>query len=1121
MANKITNVLINETIELAKEIVLPNKNHADDPFSDRIAPLLDAPESKHFLIKLMDVAFRSSNFDRISNYVFDLFKSTNAHENLFSPPESILVRLYRIIGHKFPSISIPLMLNKIQEVTSPVIFFNGSNRFEEHVLKRKKQGIILNINPIGETLIGEFEAKERMDKYIEFLNNKNVNYLSIKLSTIHSQIDAIAHDEVIEECVLRLSKLYHEILKIKESTGIEKFINLDMEEYRDLSITLQTFKRTLNKPEFKTIRAGIVLQAYLPDSFNEAVKLRDWAKERVKKGGAPIKVRIVKGANLEMEKTEASMHGWPLATYSDKMDTDANYKKILLKLLEPSSVASLNVGVASHNIFDLAFCLNLTLKNDLKKFVDFEMLEGMAKSTTIQINKKGVRLILYTPIVEKQNYLNSIAYLVRRLDEGTQDGNFLKEGFNLDIDSEKWNVLKDQFIKSLKKIGSVQIESNRKQNRLSERYEIEDNFKNCPDTDWTSEMNREWIRKIRKKWRNTSSISVIPVVGTNHKNNRPKIYQKNWRKQLPWEYELATREDFKNAIHNSTSWYNKTPDQRYRLLKQAAKHIAEKRADLIGMAVSELGKLPKEVDIEVSEAIDFANYYAESIYELRKENIEYDGSGINLVLSPWNFPVAIPIGGVLASLAAGKRVILKPSQNAAGTAYLISSCLWDAGIPRDAFFFLPCEEKILDSFLSSGNIFDAVILTGSNETAQFLLQRNPYLNLYAETGGKNATIVTALADKEQAIANVINSAFGNSGQKCSATSLLILEKEVFENKQFKLLLKDASESKKVGNPWDFETKIGPITVPINDKLKNVLKNTKQKDWLLKPLIKENQILSPGIKWGITINDFEYRNELFGPILCVMKAENLEEAIELVNGTPYGLTSGIESLSHQEINYWKNRVRAGNLYANRSTTGAIVQRQPFGGIKASSFGFGMKAGGPNYVRQFINHKPDKISKSRIKNDFMSIYQNHFNKEIDYSKIRGQHNIFRYQKAKNAVIIIDEKTKKEDLEIVLLSCETIDLPFTLFSTDANNKFNGKPININELGNILKNTDEDTILRSLIKILPEQFVKECHLNNIHISAQTPNTNGRFELLNYFREQSLSINFHRYGNLMGEKNL
>jgi len=1121
MAIKITNELIDQTIELAKEIQQTSSSHNTNPFSDRLAPLFEAPESKNFLIQLMDVAFRSNNFDRISSYVLNLFNSTEAHKKLFNPSESILVRLYRMIGYKFPSVSIPLMLNQIQEVTSPVIFFNNSPKFKAHVLKRKKHGIILNVNPIGETLIGEFEAKERLNKYIEILNNKNVNYLSIKLSTIHSQIDTIAHDEVIEECIKRLSKLYHEVLQIKETTGAEKFINLDMEEYRDLSITLQTFMQTLNKPEFKNIRAGIVLQAYLPDTYKIAIQLRDWAKERVKQGGSPIKVRIVKGANLEMEKTEASMHGWPLATYSNKLETDANYKKILLELIHPSSSRSLNVGVASHNIFDLAFCLNLTFKNNLQKYVDFEMLEGMAKSTVIEMNKKGVNLILYTPIVEKENYLNAIAYLVRRLDEGTQDGNFLKEGFNLDINSDKWQNLKTQFLQSLKKVNSLKIESKRTQNRLTDKYQIKKEFENCPDTDWTIEFNRDWIRKTRKKWLKPPPFSLIPVVGINEKNNRSKIHQKNWRSELPWEYELATEEDFEKTINASSSWYSITAEERYKLLKKAGKHIADNRADLIGVAVSELGKLPREVDIEVSEAVDFANYYAESIMELKKDNLNYKASGINLVLSPWNFPIAIPIGGVLASLAAGKRVILKPSQNAAATAHVISKCLWKAGIPKDAFYFLPCKEEILDNYLQSGNIFDAVILTGSTETAQFLLQRNPYLNLYAETGGKNATIITALADKEQAIVNVVNSAFGNSGQKCSATSLLILEKEVFQNKQFKSLLKDATESRKVGNPWDFETKIGPLSVPVNDRIIRVLKNTKNKDWLLKPKLKDNQILTPGIKWGIKKDDFEYQNELFGPILCVMEADNLECAIELANGTSYGLTSGIETLSKEEINIWKNRVIAGNLYANRSTTGAIVQRQPFGGVKASSFGFGMKAGGPNYVRQFINFKSNKIPNSEMKNSFKTIYQNHFNKEVDYSKVRGQHNIFKYLKAKKTIIIVDEKTKKEDLEIVLISCETINVPFAIYSIGDSCHISDKKNKINALENLIEDFEEGTIIRSLIKFLPEIFMRECHRKNIHIYNRAPNTNGRIELLNYFTEQSLSINFHRYGNLMGETNI
>ncbi|MCK5872885.1 MAG: aldehyde dehydrogenase family protein, partial [Methylococcales bacterium] len=415
-----------------------------------------------------------------------------------------------------------------------------------------------------------------------------------------------------------------------------------------------------------------------------------------------------------------------------------------------------------------------------------------------------------------------------------------------------------------------------------------------------------------------------------------------------------------------------------------------------------------EVDVEVSEAIDFANFYAQSILDLETEDITYENSGINLVLSPWNFPVAIPIGGVLASLAAGKRVILKPSQNAAACAYMISQCLWNAGIPKTAFAFLPTEEKNLDNYLSHGNFFDAVILTGGTATAQFLLNRNPQLNLYAETGGKNATIVTALADRDQAIQHVIQSAFGNTGQKCSATSLLILEKEIFRDTHFKKLLKDAANSRIVSKPWDYHTHIGPLAEKVNDRILDVIKNTPDDQWLLKPQLEGNYLLTPGIVWGTTIEDNGYQNELFGPILFVMQARDLKDAIAIVNNNPYGLTSGIESLDRDEIEYWKSNIQAGNLYVNRSTTGAIVQRQPFGGIKASCYGFGMKAGGVNYVRQFLNLTPTIIDPEAIYQNYLEASISHFSKTIDYAKIRGQHNIFRYNSPKKVLILVDNQT-----------------------------------------------------------------------------------------------------------------
>ncbi|MDW7692842.1 bifunctional proline dehydrogenase/L-glutamate gamma-semialdehyde dehydrogenase [Flammeovirgaceae bacterium SG7u.111] len=1123
MSFKLSTKQIDQVLKTAVGLQKPRRKAPPNPFGKRIGPIIKSPEGKIFLIRLMDVAFRTKNYSRVSSYVYRLFKSTDAHQKLFSTQEKVLVRLFNMIGYKLPSVSVPLMLKEIQDVTSPVVYFLGDKKYKEHYGKRKKQKIQLNINLIGEALIGEKEAEKRIEQYCNLLGQKEVDYISIKASTIYSQIESIAHDQVVDVLVEKLSIIYRKVLQVEKETGVQKFVNLDMEEYRDLSITLATFKKALEKEEFKSLRAGIVIQAYLPDAFNEVCKLQEWAVKRVESGGAPVKVRIVKGANIEMELTEASMRDWPVATYGTKLETDANYKRVLLQLLDADKVKSMNVGVASHNIFDLAFALKLVEDLDISDFVDFEMLEGVAQGTVMEIVHRGMNVVLYTPIVKPSDYNNAIAYLVRRLDEGTQKGNFLREGFNLDVNSEKWEELQQNFLYSLGKMDVVKTTPNRTQDRSTQVVVPQTEFKNVPDTDWALEANRKWIASVKKRWEKPVEVvgDLIPVVMDGASKERSIVKQENWKGKLPWQYELATEGDYKEFIAADSEWYGLSTAQKVKLLRNAAVKMEERRGDLIAVAIEELGKTAPEVDVEVSEAIDFANFYAQALLDVDAEGVSYECSGVNLVLSPWNFPIAIPIGGVLASLAAGKKVILKPSQNAAACAYLISQCLWDAGIPKSAFAFLPTEESNLDAFLSEGNTFDAVILTGGTATAQFLLKRNPHLNLYAETGGKNATIVTALSDRDQAIKNVVQSAFGNTGQKCSATSLLILEEEVFNDKHFKELLKDAAESRVYGDPWDFHTSIGPLAVPINDRIKHVIENTADKDWLLKPELEGDYLLKPGIKWGITTADYGYKNELFGPILFVMKANGLQDAIDKVNGVEYGLTSGIESLAREEVRYWKNNVIAGNLYANRSTTGAIVMRQPFGGMKASCYGFGMKAGGVNYVRQFLNLKPvEMVDMSQIENNYLLYFLSHFNKEVDYAHIRGQHNTCRYIKPNKVLVLVGKDTTQDHLDMVLTACDVLKIEAQVYAISELSLKTEVPLfQVGSWDELVPDINFETRVRSLTNEIDDAFRVSLHEKHINIYDRTPVPSGRFELLNYLSEQSISINYHRYGNQMGER--
>jgi RHH-type proline utilization regulon transcriptional repressor/proline dehydrogenase/delta 1-pyrroline-5-carboxylate dehydrogenase len=418
------------------------------------------------------------------------------------------------------------------------------------------------------------------------------------------------------------------------------------------------------------------------------------------------------------------------------------------------------------------------------------------------------------------------------------------------------------------------------------------------------------------------------------------------------------------AAHADADGWRKLPaNERQLILNHVASELQAARGDLMGAMMAEGGKLFAESDPEVSEAIDFCRFYGEATQFFHQlPGLKASGQGVAVVVSPWNFPLAIPCGGVAAALAAGNTVILKPASDTVLIAYELCKAFWRAGVPKTALQFAPCSGGTVGQRLVTHHGVDVVVLTGGTSTAAEMLAAKPTMNLLAETGGKNATIVTALSDRDQAIKNVLHSAFTHSGQKCSATSLLILESEVYHDAKFRAALCDAVESMRVGSAWDLSTKIGPLIRPPRGALETGLKELEPgEEWAVMPRfhVADNpSLVSPGVKWGVQRGNFTHMTELFGPVLGVMEARDLDEAIELVNATGYGLTSGLESLDDREHEHWRERVRAGNLYINRPTTGAIVLRQPFGGMGKSSVGPGIKAGGPNYVVPLMRFQEDR-------------------------------------------------------------------------------------------------------------------------------------------------------------------
>ncbi|EAH5676264.1 aldehyde dehydrogenase family protein [Campylobacter upsaliensis] len=1161
--------MIQKSIALAEELqskIEQNLSASERQFHAKMQKLLNNPKNKVMLIELLDRSFRCKD----KKASFELIEHTLNKfgiADFFSAFEKFLLFSFLNFGKLSPNLSVPFFISHLRNDTKAMVLDADENFLAPHITKRKnEQNITLNVNLIGEEVLGEAESKYRMQKYEEALKSSYITYISIKITTIFSQINIIDFDYSKDEVVKRLDTLYALALEEQNRQGVSKFINLDMEEFRDLELTVAAFMESVGKFD---IKAGIVLQAYIPDSYEYLKKLLAFSKERVLKGMQPIKIRFVKGANMESEETIASQRGWELPTFERKIDTDSNYNKMLDLVLEDENYKYINVGIASHNIFEIAYAYTRIKEAGASESFTFEMLEGMSLQCSYELSKMH-DLILYAPVCDEAHFNNAIAYLVRRLDENTSEDNFMRYFFNLKVGSKEWEEQKSLFLNALEGIKTLDNTTHRKQDRTKTQnvpssYTTK-TFTNESDTDFILSQNRLWAQNIKAKYENLSDYDVYPVAGeldfTQADLNTLEVKDKIAHRTIGTAY-LAGENELKAALKvaKNSNFTQKSSDEIYGILAKVAKLMRERRGDLIGLAALETGKTFLEIDPEVSEAIDFVEFYPHSLETLKKQNpnTTFKPKGIGVTIAPWNFPVGISVGTIAAPLAAGNVVLYKPSSLSMLTGYKLCECFWDAGIPRDALIFLPAKGSDISKYILSDEAVKFSILTGGEDTAYAMLEANPTLLLSAETGGKNATIVSKFADRDSAVKNIIHSAFSNSGQKCSATSLLVLEDEVYEDEEFKKALVDAAASLAVGSPFVFKNKLGALCDKPSEKLTKAINELEAgEEWALKPtFINDNaHLMTPGIKYGVKKGAFTHMNELFAPLLSVMRAKDLKEAIELVNATGYGLTAGFESLDEREWEYFHTHIEAGNIYINKPTTGAIVLRQPFGGVKKSAIGFGRKVGIYNYITQFmdIEAKADtnlldsplasaleKLSKASdesiqatlanatlMAKSYAYHYKHEFSVARDYVNIRGEDNLFSYTRIKNLAFRVCEQDSLQDILGVIIGCHTLGLsPLVSYDSTQSSiiKELKKICKAVDLGADFVEENEEQFIAKISKFERIRYHAKADKNSPLYQAAAkeakiiirdkPLLNGRFELLFYHNEKALSVSYHRYGNL------
>lgn len=938
----IDDALIGEAVTRVRRWLDASRDEPVDAAAKRLAGVLGDPNGLAFTVGFVDGVIRPED-PRVA--ARNLWTLVPIVPRFLPLPLRAAIWVGAVAGLIAPGVVVPIARACLRQMVRHLIV-DASERRVGRALRRIRSAqpnARLNVNLLGEAILGREEAARRVEGTRRLLARDDVDYVSIKVSSTVAPHSPWAFDEAVADAVEALAPLYRQA---KSAPGGPKFINLDMEEYKDLDLTLAVFTTLLERPEFTDLEAGIVLQAYLPDAFAVMIRLQEWASARVDRGGAPIKVRVVKGANLPMERVDAEIHGWPLAIWGSKQETDASYKAVLDYALRPEHTRAVRIGVAGHNLFDIALAWLLAERRGCTEHIDIEMLLGMATAQAAAVRDDVGSLLLYTPVVHPREFDVAIAYLIRRLEEGAAQENFMSAVFDLDSDHELFERERQRFLASVRTMPVEPPAPHRVQNRTTPQpAQPTDGFANTPDTDMSTAANRRWGTEIRSRMRGSElgehTVSTAAITT---------------REEL--DDIMAT------AVAAGDGWRELGADRRAEILHRAGEILQRRRADLLEVMGAECGKVGEQGDPEVSEAIDFAHYYAEAGRRLADiEGARFTPARLTVVTPPWNFPVAIPAGSTLAALAAGSPVVIKPADPARRSAAVMIEALWEAGVPREVLHFIHLDENKLGADLIAHPAVERVVLTGAYETAELFRSMRPDLPLLAETSGKNAIIVTPHADLDLVVRDVVQSAFGHAGQKCSAASLVILVGSVAKSARFRRQLIDAVTSLHVGAPWDGGAQVGPLIGPAEGKLREALTTLGPGErWVVEPrrLDDTGALWRPGVREGVRPGSAFHLTEYFGPVLGIMTARTIDEAVGLVNQVDYGLTSGLHSLDETEIQTWLRTVEAGNLYVNRGITGAIVQRQPFGGWKKSSVGTGTKAGGPNYLLGFGTWSDEPIA-----------------------------------------------------------------------------------------------------------------------------------------------------------------
>ena len=930
---------------------------------------------EHFKVQLFRFVDVLASLHRGTDIVQHLDEYFADMRNGYAPLIRTGVRAAKIV----PWISGQLLRWNVSGMARQFIAGRDPEDVMKTLRKRRAQGIGFTVDLLGEAVVSEPEAGEYATRCLELLEHlgretrgwtdplgKNAELfpvvnLSVKISALYSQMnpadpaDAIAH----------LAPKLRPILRRARELGA--FVNFDMESYAHKNATLALFATLFSETEFRDWPdVGIVIQAYLRDAENDLLDLLDWGRAR----GTRFAVRLVKGAYWDFEKIKSRQNGWACPVFLQKPESDLNFELLTRIMLENESIVTSAFG--SHNVRSIAHAQALAdqLGIDRSRF-EFQLLYGMAGPVKRTLVEMGYRVREYSPVGE---LLPGMAYLVRRLLENTSNEGFLRAKFSD-------NVSESELLRNPAELVDQSPNGARDVDVMGDGASLDtppgDTYENAPLVNFVYEQNQDRMREALAHVRtqlgqkyplviNGERVWTEKTIASINPSSPDDVVGHVAEAGIP-EAERAV----KAARDAFEKWSRTSFETRCRLLERAADIMHRRRFELSALEVYEVGKAWAEADGDIREAIDFCRFYAHEMrvigrprltqHVLGEESYQhYWPRGVALIIAPWNFPMAILCGMTTAALVTGNTVIMKPAEQSAVLGAMLMEIFEEAGVPPGVLNYLPGKGSIMGAHLVDHKDVDLIAFTGSREVGLRIWEtagktregQRELKRVICEMGGKNAVIIDADADLDEAIVDTIYSAFGYQGQKCSACSRLIILEEIYPRAMERLL--NAAASLRVGNPEEPGITVGPV---IDGKAyKNILeyiesgKNEARLAFQRDDVPEKGFFIPPTIFTNVDPKAKIACEEIFGPVLSVIKARDLDEAFEIANGTEFALTAGFFSRSPANIERAKAEIVAGNVYINRSCTGAVVGRHPFGGFKMS--GGGTKAGGADYLLQFV-------------------------------------------------------------------------------------------------------------------------------------------------------------------------